>query len=710
MTTKTKLLAFMFMPLCLLGGNAHNHNHNHNHPHHSTDSLLPVWEKELAEVQVHATRIFQRNVKTPVVVNMLTADDLDHLQACNLSESLRFQPGLRMETNCQTCNYTQLRMNGLPGGYSQILINGRPIFSPLVGLYGLEQLPVSMIERIEVVRGGGSSLYGSAAIGGTVNVITRIPTKNSLEANAFYQNIDGQSDDYNLSVISTMLNNKRNMGASIFINKRKRDFYDANGDNFSEIPKIDNTSFGISSFFIPTDNQKLELSVSHLNEYRFGGEMTKKPAYLAQQSEERKHSIWMANADYQINFNNDQSSLITYAAIQNAQRNHYTGALPDDSLELIEHVLLPPYGYSQNNTWQIGTQFNHALSNFIHGRNVLTVGTEYLFDKVKDNIESYQYNVDQTTKNVGIFANSDWQINNRINLFAGARVDKHNLLKNWVINPRVALMYTLPMGMQLRASYGTGFRAPQAFDTDLHMAFANGGVSRIVLSPTLKKESSRSSSISANFDYATDHWIAGFTIEGFYTRLKNPFVLEEQGEDSHGLIFEKNNGDAATVKGITTEIRANINRKLQVEGGVTWQYAKYDTPQEYLENATPSRKFLRTPDLYGYVNINITPSTKWYANINCVYTGSMNVTHVASAGNISTDRIESTPNFFENNLKVGYILQIPTFNTAIELYTGVKNLFNDYQKSFDKGKERDSDYIYGPAMPRTIFVGTKWVF
>jgi len=86
-------------------------------------------------------------------------------------------------------------MNGLAGGYSQILINGRPIFSPLTGLYGLEQLPTNMIERIEVVRGGVSSLYGSSAIAGTVNVITKIPQDNSYELNSFYQNINGKSSD-----------------------------------------------------------------------------------------------------------------------------------------------------------------------------------------------------------------------------------------------------------------------------------------------------------------------------------------------------------------------------------------------------------------------------------------------------------------------------------------------------------------------------------
>ena len=107
----------------------------------------------LDEVVVTGTKTFKRQTESPVIVNVLDSKALDNVQACNISEGLRFQPGLRVETDCQTCNYSQLRMNGLGGGYSQILINGRPIFSPLTGLYGMEQIPANMVERIEVVRG-----------------------------------------------------------------------------------------------------------------------------------------------------------------------------------------------------------------------------------------------------------------------------------------------------------------------------------------------------------------------------------------------------------------------------------------------------------------------------------------------------------------------------------------------------------------------------
>ena len=118
---------------------------------------------------------------------------IEKVQACNISEVLSFQSGLRVETDCQTCNYTQLRINGLSGGYSQILINGKAIFSPLAGMYAMEQIPSNMIERIEVIKGGGSSLYGSSAIGGVVNLITKLPKTNSFDFGYSFRRINETS-------------------------------------------------------------------------------------------------------------------------------------------------------------------------------------------------------------------------------------------------------------------------------------------------------------------------------------------------------------------------------------------------------------------------------------------------------------------------------------------------------------------------------------
>ena len=678
----------------------------------AADVLSISLEQELMlfdEVVVTGTKTFKRKTKSAVIVNVVDSKTLDNVQACNLSEGLKFQPGLRVETDCQTCNYTQLRINGLAGGYSQVLINGRPTFSPLTGLYGLEQIPVNMIDRIEVIRGGGSSLYGSSAIGGTVNVLTKIPTDNSFSINTSYQNINRGANDFMLSANSTLVSDNEQSGVSFFLNRREREAYDHNDDNFSEIPEIENTSIGATAFFLPTDNQKIEFSFSHLNEYRYGGEMVDTPAHLAQQSEERTHNVWMGSGDYHINFNNGNTNLITYAAWQRTDRDHYTGILPDEDSEdeLTAHLAAPPYGISLTTTLNAGVQFNHNLSSFLGGSNVITLGSEYLVDDTFDEITAYNYLIDQTTRNIGAFAQSDWEILPSLNLLSGIRVDQHNLVDGLVASPRLSLLYKYKENTQIRANFGTGFRAPQAFDTDLHIAFSGGGVSRVILSDDLSEETSQSYSASINYDKPTDNWVAGFTVEGFYTQLNNAFILDPIGEDNFGELFEKRNDQGAVVKGATIELRANYNRKIQLETGFTLQTSRFDNEVQYIDEVEGIRDFIRTPETYGFANLSFTPSQRWNANINYVYTGSMIVPHFAGAPNQLVDEMFTSPSFNEVSTKIGYKLPLQS-GTNVEFYGGVKNIFNSYQSTFDIGKNRDSNFVFGPAQPRTIFVGAKW--
>lgn len=661
----------------------------------------------LDEVVVTGTKTSKRKTDSPVIVGVLSSKMLDNLQVCNLSEGLKFQPGLRVETDCQTCNYQQLLMNGLAGGYSQILINGRPIFSPLMGLYGMEQLPVNMIDRIEVVRGGGSSLYGSSAIGGTVNVITKIPKRDSFELNTFNQNINGKANDFLLNGNASFVSENRDAGVSLFMTHRERQHYDANGDNFSEIPLIENNSIGANMFFKPTDNQKIELSVSNLNEYRFGGEIVDKPAYLTKQSEERKHKIWLASFDYQYNFDNKKSSLITFGAWQNTNRKHYTGTFPDEAAAIQNHLENPPYGISDTQTLQGGVQFNHRVDNFLKGSNVFTVGSEFVSDKVFDEITSYNYLVNQHTKDWGTFLQSDWEITPSLNLLSGVRMDQHNLVDQLVFSPRLALLFKLKSNTQFRLSYGTGFRAPQAFDTDLHIAFAGGGVSRVIYDPSLKEERSKSWSASINYDRPTENFIFGFTLEGFYTYLKDAFILQNIGTDKFGQIFEKQNGDGATVQGTTIELRANYKQKIQLESGFTIQTSKFENAVTYINGVAPTRDFLRTPNQYGFANLTITASERLKINLNYVYTGTMKISHFAGAENQSTDEFLNTPTFSEINSKIGYTIPSMKYDMSFEIYGGLKNMLNQYQNDFDIGKNRDSNYIYGPAIPRTVFIGLK---
>lgn len=662
----------------------------------------------IEQVVLTGTRTPKRKTNSAVIVNLINSKTLDQVVATTLSEGLKYQPGLRVETDCQTCNYTQLRINGLQGGYSQILINSRPLFSPLMGLYGMEQIPTNMIDRIEVVRGGVSAFYGSSAIGGTVNVITKIPDGNNFNFTNTLQSIKGQTIDNLLTGNASFVNLERNMGVSLFVNNRNRGLYDANGDNFSELPQLKDNTFGANFFFKPAKNQKLELSVSSINEYRYGGEIVEKPAYLAKQSEERTHNILMGSADYTIGFNENKNAISFFYGGQKTDRKHYTGINPDDPDELTAFFAKPPYGTSEVITHQGGVQFNHQFEKFIGGSSVLTAGAEYVYDKVFDEIPTYRYEVDQATKNFGTYIQNDWDIFPTLNFLTGFRVDKHNLLDKAIFSPRLSLLYKGVADTQFRLGWGTGFRAQQAFDTDLHIAFAGGGISRIILGPDLKEERSNSFTASVNYDKATEHFIAGFTVECFYTKLKDAFYQSPLGEDEFGDVFEKRNGDEAFVQGITVEARANFDYVIQIESGFTFQKSQFKSPVSTIEGLEAKREFLRTPNNYGYATITYNPTKNWNISANGVFTGKMILAHVAGDGTgQNIDDYFQTKSFTDLGLRAGHTFNFPKIKSGIEIFGGMKNIFNAYQKNFDIGKNRDSNFIYGPNLPRTLFVGLR---
>ena len=208
----------------------------------------------LGDVVVSATRNATKRRLAPTLVNVLDAKIFDRTQSSFLSQALKYQPGVRVEDNCQNCGFSQVRINGLDGPYSQILVDSRPVYSALAGVYGLEQIPTNMIERIEVLRGGGSALFGSSAIAGVINIITKDPTSSSASVSHEIRGIGGLNtfeNTTNLNATYVTENNK--LGITIFGQLHHRSPYDYTGDGYSEMPKLDGSNVGVRAFFRVSD-------------------------------------------------------------------------------------------------------------------------------------------------------------------------------------------------------------------------------------------------------------------------------------------------------------------------------------------------------------------------------------------------------------------------------------------------------------------------
>ncbi|MGL5730286.1 MAG: TonB-dependent receptor, partial [Bacteroidales bacterium] len=212
----------------------------------SVENILFELEEDVLaveEVVVSANRNEVSRKLAPTVVNVLSAKQFDMVNACDLSQSLPFKSGVRVENNCQNCGFPQVRINGLEGPYTQILIDSRPVVSSLSGVYGLEQIPTNMIERVEVLRGGGSALYGSNAIAGVVNIITKDPVQNSFMVNTDIQSTDKGTMQELVTANASLVAKNNKAGLALFQSYRNRSPYDRDGDGFSEVGKLSATNF-----------------------------------------------------------------------------------------------------------------------------------------------------------------------------------------------------------------------------------------------------------------------------------------------------------------------------------------------------------------------------------------------------------------------------------------------------------------------------------
>ncbi len=582
----------------------------------------------LDQVVVTSSKSEVRRRESPALVNVITGKLFETVGACSLADGLNFQPGVRVENDCQNCGFTQVRINGLDGHYSQILMNSRPVFSALTGVYGLEQIPANMIERVEVMRGGGSALFGSSAIGGTINIITKDPMTNSARVAHTLSSI-GLSGalDNNTTLNASVVTDNNKAGIFIYGQSRYRDGYDDNSDGFTEIAQLKTRTVGARAFVRPSDISRLSLEYHNTSEYRRGGDNLDQPPHMAMIAEQADHDIHAVEATFDIWPANRRDHVSVFGAMQNTRRQSYYGSDMDPDA----------YGRTSDIVVTSGAQWTHPFDRFIFMPSELVAGVEYSFNRLHDVTLGYDHDILQKVHIYSGYLQNEWR-NSRWGFLVGARVDKHSLISDPVISPRVNIRYNPDDNLNFRLSYSTGFRSPQAYDEDFHVAIVGGERVVTVLAAGLKEESSRSVSASADLYHRFGNVQTNLLVEGFYTDLRDVFALRqlEEPDAAGNAVLERYNGSGARVAGVNVEAKAFFSSRFDLQCGLTWQRSRYKHPEVWSDNpdVPGEKRMFRTPDLYGYLTANVEIVRQLKATLSATYTGPMTVQHLAGSGTL----------------------------------------------------------------------------
>ncbi len=636
------------------------------------------------------------------IVNVASSKLFNTVAAPAVSDAMNFQPGLRVEMTCGNCGVPQLRINGLEGQYTQILLDGQPMFSALAGVYGLEQLPVAMVERVEVVRGGGSALFGANAIGGVVNIITKDPLRNTVTLSNTTGIYQGGGTDIGTSLGGAFVSDNRIAGAYIFGQIRDRKAYDRNGDGFSDIPMLKAETIGVRGFYRTSLRSRLTYEYHRIHEFRRGGDQLDNPPHETYITEQLEHNINGGELRYDFWTAGHKHRLGVYTSAQGIRRKSYFGADHDPNA----------YGRTSDIVANAGAQYTWSMRRLLFMPAELTAGLEYTYNNLKDSYVHREVDVSQKVNLVGGYLQNEWK-NDKWGILVGARIDKHSMMDNVVVSPRANVRYAPVEAITLRVSYSSGYRAPQTYDEDLHVAAVSESVSIIHNAPDLKPEYSHSVSGSVDLYHNFGRLQGNLLAEGFYTDLRDAFDLVNTGRDDDGnFIVERRNSSGAKVAGMNLELMLGIPRRFDFQAGFTWQRSRYKTPFDWAAGQgqePPQTKIFRSPDMYGYFTANVNIARNFVGSLFATYTGPMLVQHVkyddATGGELYLN--ENTQSFFDMGLKLAYTFRI-TQAIGLELNAGVKNIFDSFQPDVDYGKTKDAGYIYGPAFPRMYFVGVKF--
>jgi outer membrane receptor for ferrienterochelin and colicins len=647
----------------------------------------------LDEVVITGTMKPVSRLESPVPVEVYKPTFFKKNPTSNIFEALQNVNGVRPKLNCNVCNTGDIHINGLEGPYTLVLIDGMPIVSGLSTVYGLSGIPNSLLERIEIVKGPASSLYGSEAVGGLINIITKNPK------NAPLFSADSFITDWGELNVDLGFKGNLGKGTSVLTGINYFNYnnpIDNNNDNFTDLTLQDRISIFQKWNINRKSNKLFSMAGRFFYEDRWGGEMQWEKKYRGA-TEVYGESIytkrWEILGAYELP--TLEKMLFSFSYTDHDQNSVY-GDIPYMAKQRI--------GFGQL-TW------DKKLN-----KHDLLFGTAL----------RYQYYDDNTTATVAedinwipsLFVQDEMEFNTNHKVLLGARYDYNNNHGS-IFTPRLAYKWKLTDNDILRFNTGTGFRIVNLF-TEEHAALT--GSREVIVLEELKPE--RSFNANLNYlkkIYTNNGTFIGLETTAWYTRFSNS-IIPDYDSNPNQIIYKNLDGYAVT-KGISTNVDMVFNNGLKLILGATYM----DVSKT--ENNTTTQQILTE-------KISATWAISYRINklfLNIDYTGNLyGPMRLPLLGDLDP-RQEYSPTWSIQNIQF-------TFNKFknLELYAGVKNILNwtpnkgnpfiiaRANDPFDKNVQYDTSgnvqptadnpyaltfdpgYVYGPNQGIRSFIGLRY--
>jgi len=653
----------------------------------SAQETEPIEEDD--EIVVTGTKTKKLLKETPVKTEVVTRKEIERTGATTLTEALAHKTGVRVDNQCSICNATSIQLSGLPGRYTLLLIDGFPVFSSLGQTYGMLNVEAAQIERIEIVKGASSILYGTDAIGGVVNVITRAPGKHD------FATMTGQYGSYNSYRLSGAASVSRNrLAALITMAHATHDSIDRDGNGISEYAGYARTTGSATLRWKAAARTAVLLRLAAAQETRQGGGMG---SFISVLTDPERRALTEsvltrrleAGVRVEHGFTKDFDGHLLAGYTWHDQDSDYEGELYRGK----QHIVIA----------------QGELVGRVHPKVELIGGIPYRLEMLDENLAEDDYHHHM----VGAFLQADWHALEAFEVVGGFRYDYHTEYGS-VYTPRVALKYAASPWLTLRTGFGTGFRAPTTFYEYAHGVRPEGYTLK---NDADRAETSMTATLSATFDAGK---YLNATLEGAWTRVADPIAVEVTDA---GDVATMNMDGTLQVISAEAQLRSAPLRWLGLEAG--YGYYHYRDEAGALATAPPSQQITAGFDFNAAkVGFKASVGLDVFApmDLEAVYGEGYNIKPAADSVTGWTDETNADLDSPKRSTSPWYSLvnvrAQQRLARGLYLYAGVDNLLDMHQAdnegplyfpAADDGSATPADvvYIWGPMRGRYVYGGLK---